>query len=133
MKKSFLSVFALAVFGMVAMSTSFDNAAFEAGTVINPVSPTVAMSMVEDGRNSTSGTISTNSTSVSSGGSGSGTFSASVTSEGGVGTFSSSSSSGSGGSTFTTTTTTSGGGSGGGFDICDYITSSYLRSLLGCE
>lgn len=131
MKKSFLSVFALAVFGLVAMSTSFDNAAFEAGTVVSPVSPTVAMSLVEDGRNSVSGTISTNGTSASSGGSGSGTFSASVSSEGGTGSFSATTSTGSGGGTFTTTTTS--GGGGGGFDICDYITSAYLRSLFGCD
>ncbi|MEM6719331.1 MAG: hypothetical protein AAF611_08465 [Bacteroidota bacterium] len=142
MKKSFFGICAMALFALAFTSNSFDNSAFTADTVASLVTPTINGDMDLDGRNSA--TISVNGTSASISGSGS----ISVTSEGGTGSGSitttstgggtsggssvnntSSSSSTTTSSTTTSSTTTSSGGSG----ICAYISSSYLRSLFGCD
>ena len=110
----------MAIFTLAFTSNSFDNTAFTASAVAEVVTPTIQGDMDFDGRNSAS--ISANGTSSSI--SGSGTIS--VSSEGGTGSATISSSSS--GSSSTSSTTTS-----GGLNICDLITSSYLRSLLGCD
>lgn len=120
MKKSFFGICAMAIFALAFTSNSFDNTAFTANTVAEVVTPTIQGDMDFDGRNSAS--ISSNGTSSSISGSGT----ASVSSEGGTGSASVSSSSSGSSSTSSTTTT-------GGSNFCDFITSSYLRSLLGCD
>ena len=148
MKKLVASTFSVTIMALVFMSTSFDNAAFEATTVSNVVDSSTEMAMDFDGRNFTSGTLSVNgisstgtqSFSISSG-SGTGSFSSSTTTE--TGTFSSSSSTRSSSfssssfssSSSTRRTSTTGGyalvsGSG---ESCDYISSSHIKSMIGCS
>jgi len=141
MKKSFFGLCAMAMFALAMTSNSFDNTAFTANTVAEVVTPTMDADMSFDGRNSA--TISANGTSSSI--SGSGTIS--VTSAGGTGsgvitTTSSSSGGTTSGGTVTSSSSTSSTSSssssssittGGGSSICDYVTSSWLRSYFGCE
>jgi hypothetical protein len=147
MKKVFFSVCAVAIFTFALTSNSFDNSAFKADTVASLSVATVDGEMDFDGRNFAS--ISTNGQTASI----SGSESISVTSDGGTGSGTISTSTTTGGSTtgvnptFTSSSTTSSTSStsssstltssstttSGGYDICDYITSAYLRARFGCN
>jgi hypothetical protein len=149
MKKVFFSVCAVALFAFALTSNSFDNSAFRADTVASLSVATVDGEMDFDGRNFAS--ISTNGQTASI----SGTESISVTSEGGTAsgtitsyfynnggsttgvnpTFTSSSTTSSTSSTSSTSTLTSSSTTTttGGFNICDFVTSAYLKAKLGCD
>ena len=143
MKKLFFSFCTVAVFAFVLTSNSFDNSAFTADTVASLSAATIDGEMDFDGRNFASISVNGQSASIS------GTESISVTSAGGTASGTITSTSSTGGSTTgvnptftssssTSSTTTSSSSSSltttsGGFNICDYITSAYLRDKFGCN